>query len=194
MYTINISVREKIATHTSNIFYVCGNSDFVVHFDFDADWDGVDTKTARFISENGVYQDQVFTGSDCPVPIISNTNYIRVGVFAGNLQTTTPARVQAARSILCGAGSPADPSPDVYNQIMEKLNQLDDDIGGAVQDYLEKNPIEGTSFETDETLTLQDGILSVNTADVVEQDNTLPVTSAAVYTEVGNINALLETI
>ena len=52
----------------------------------------------------------------------------------------------------------------------------------------------GVSFETDQTLTLKDGILSVNTADVVEADNTLPVTSAAVQTAVGNINALLETI
>lgn len=33
--------------------------------------------------------------------------------------------------------------------------------------------------------------LSVDTADKVEKDNTKPVTSAAVYTEVGNINALL---
>lgn len=52
----------------------------------------------------------------------------------------------------------------------------------------------GTYFKPDETLTLENGILSVNTANVVEQDNTLPVTSAAVYTEVGNINALLESI
>lgn len=52
----------------------------------------------------------------------------------------------------------------------------------------------GTAFETDETLTLKDGVLSVNTADVVEADNTLPVTSAAVQVTVGNIEALLETI
>lgn len=36
--------------------------------------------------------------------------------------------------------------------------------------------------------------LSVDTATVVQQDNTKPVTSGAVYTEVGNINALLATI
>lgn len=36
--------------------------------------------------------------------------------------------------------------------------------------------------------------LSVDTADTVEKDNTKPVTSAAVYAEVGNINALLATI
>ncbi len=53
----------------------------------------------------------------------------------------------------------------------------------------------GVNFTTDETLTLSDdGVLSVNTAKDVEKDNTLPVTSAAVYAEVGNINALLETI
>lgn len=39
-----------------------------------------------------------------------------------------------------------------------------------------------------------DGVISVDAAQAVEQDNTKPVTSAAVYSEVGNINALLETI
>lgn len=47
----------------------------------------------------------------------------------------------------------------------------------------------------DETLNLsQEGKLSVNTAKDAEQDNTLPITSAAVYTEIGNIDALLATI
>lgn len=54
----------------------------------------------------------------------------------------------------------------------------------------------GVNFTTDATLTLDPNtqVLSVNTADDVEQDNTLPVTSAAVFAEVGNINALLGTI
>lgn len=38
------------------------------------------------------------------------------------------------------------------------------------------------------------GIVSVDVANQVEEDNTRPITSAAVYAEVGNINALLETI
>lgn len=36
--------------------------------------------------------------------------------------------------------------------------------------------------------------LSVDTTDKAEQDNSKPITSAAVYAEVGNINALLATI
>lgn len=52
----------------------------------------------------------------------------------------------------------------------------------------------GISFTTDETLSLENGVLKVNTAKEVQKDNTLPVTSAAVDTVVGNINILLETI
>lgn len=44
------------------------------------------------------------------------------------------------------------------------------------------------------TLKVENNTLNVNTASEVEEDNTLPITSAAVYTEVGNINALLETV
>ena len=36
--------------------------------------------------------------------------------------------------------------------------------------------------------------LSVDATNSVEQDNTLPITSAGVYVTVGNINALLDTI
>lgn len=42
-----------------------------------------------------------------------------------------------------------------------------------------------------ETLKLEDGVLNVNTAEAVEEDNTRPVTSAAVYMQLGNIEALL---
>lgn len=40
----------------------------------------------------------------------------------------------------------------------------------------------------------QSGVLSVIKADRVEQDNTHPITSAAVHTEIGNIDAILRTI
>lgn len=51
----------------------------------------------------------------------------------------------------------------------------------------------GVDFTTDETLTLdpETKVLSVNTAKAAEKDNTLPITSAAVHTEIGNIEVLL---
>lgn len=45
-----------------------------------------------------------------------------------------------------------------------------------------------------ETLVITNGVLSVNRAHSAEADNTLPITSAAVHTEIGNIDALLKTI
>lgn len=86
-----------------------------------------------------------------------------------------------------------------YETLKAEVEELRANVHGeiktAVNEYLKENPPSGgVQFETDETLLLENGILSVNTADVVEKDNTLPVTSAAVQTTVGNINALLETI
>lgn len=53
----------------------------------------------------------------------------------------------------------------------------------------------GTNFTTDNTLILgEDGVLRVNTTNEMAADNTLPITSAGVYTQVGNIAVLLDTI
>lgn len=52
----------------------------------------------------------------------------------------------------------------------------------------------GVDFTTDNTLTLKNGILSVNTTDKVEENNQLPITSAAVFETVGVIRNELEEI
>lgn len=150
MPVINISVENKIA-EADGTLYVCGNSDFVAKFAFDAEWEAYENKTARFCYNNS-YVDVVFTGDKCPVPIISGTYFFNIGVYAGDLHTTTPARVPCKKSILCDTGFPADPPDDVYNQIMAKLNSLGsadpEAIAKAVADYLAAHPIE----ETDPTV------------------------------------------
>lgn len=98
-------------------------------------------------------------------------------------------------------------------EIKEKLDYLEsiqdpDAIKNAVDDYLKQNPPSGGITEipiaTHDTIggikignnlrISGDGVLSVETADAAEQDNTLPITSAAVYTAVGNIEVRLSTI
>lgn len=88
-----------------------------------------------------------------------------------------------------------------YSSLVSRIDQIerngvsDQQIATAVEKYLEENPIDtGVQFETDNTLILKDGVLSVNTTDQMEQDNTLPMTSAGVYSTVGNIEVLLKTI
>lgn len=140
MKTIKVTVRDKIAL-ASAVEYVCGNSDFVVEFDFDAEWDAHDIKTARFVY-NGTYTDVVFSGNQCPVPVISNTAAVKIGVFAGNLQTTTPAYVDAKKSILCENGAPADPPADVYNQIIDLANETKA-IAQSVRDDADAGKFDG---------------------------------------------------
>ena len=147
MPLLTIGVRNKVAeSPTAHI--VCGNSDYIIEFNFDEEWDSHETKTARFIYD-GKQADVIFTGNTCPVPIITNARVCMVGVFAGDLQTTTPALIECEPSILCGSGVPADPTPDVYAQLLEMYDQLrkqgvdDTAIAAAIEKWLEENPIEG---------------------------------------------------
>ena len=121
--TIEITIKDKVARQSNKTNYVCGNSDFIIDFVFDEEWDECSVKTARFKHSAG-YTDVVFEGNKCPVPIISNTHNIYIGVFAGNLLTTTSAHVGAKKSILCDGGIPTDPSPDVYAQIIKLLDDM----------------------------------------------------------------------
>ena len=49
-------------------------------------------------------------------------------------------------------------------------------------------------YKIGEGLKVVEGTLVVDTANVVEEDNTRPVTSAAVFVELGNVEALLANI
>ena len=68
-----------------------------------------------------------------------------------------------------------------------KINNVK--IGNRVR--IKITPSSVPKFSIGNGLKLENNVLSVDTANVVEEDNTKPVTSAAVYTEIGNIEALL---
>ena len=146
---IEISVQNRVAWQTNSVDYICSNGDFVIGFVFDSEWDEHETKTARFI-HGGEHTDIVFTGTECEVPKIRNVKRMEVGVFAGDLYTTTPAFVQCRKSILCDSGAPADPTPDVYAQVMKLLNGgfAEENIAKAVEDYMKENPISAGSTAT----------------------------------------------
>lgn len=153
-HVIAVSVRNKVARNETRLQYVCGNSDYVIDFSFDEEWGGYATKTARFVS-GGEFIDVVFSGNRCKMPVITDTYTVTVGVFAGNLKTSTPAVIMASKSILCGGGIPADPLPDVYAQIMERLNAgggdvTDEQIAQAVEAYMAEHPVQVN--ETDPTV------------------------------------------
>lgn len=106
MGTLNIIVNKKIATYLKRDGdIVCGNSDYQAKFTFDEEWAAHNKKTARF-KWNGQYFDVDFTGDTCSVPVITNASAVTVGVYAGDLKTTTEAIIGAKRSVLCGDAVP----------------------------------------------------------------------------------------
>lgn len=120
---IVIEVKSKIA-HSPKDIIVCGNSGYEIQFNFDEEWNDHLTKTARFIVNGDRTIDVVFEGDTVQVPILQNALYVSVGVYAGDLVTTTPALIKCEKSILCGGGTPEEPTPDVYSQIISVLNDL----------------------------------------------------------------------
>lgn len=122
MKTLCIAVKDKIATYNQRGGeLVCENSDYQIAFTFDAEWDSMETKTARFVW-NGQCTDVMFTGSTVTAPVVTNADQVEVGVYAGDLHTTTPAVITCKKSILSQDPVHVDPPEDVYNQIMDVIN------------------------------------------------------------------------
>lgn len=129
--SINISIKDNIATLNGEALIVCGNVGYNVKFDFlDEEWHRHLIKTARFTyNVNGTtkYQEVIFEGDICPVPILSNITSVNIGVYAGELQTTTPALVACKKSILCDDPTHINPPLDVYRLLLEKYAETKTD-------------------------------------------------------------------
>ena len=85
----------------------------------------------------------------------------------------------------------AEKAQGLVESLPSDFMELNDDVIRLRQDM---EGLKKPEFKTNETLVFREGVLCVNTTEKVEADNTLPVTSAAVDTVVGNIEILLKII
>lgn len=132
---IPVQISQKIAMVCDSARLVCGNSDYTITFTFDAEWDAYTAKTARFVyCRNGVtmHQDVLFEGDTVAVPVLRNVYEVAVGVYAGDLHTTTPARIPCIPSITCAEDTQDVPSESIYNQLLEYLANLQHGGTGSI--------------------------------------------------------------
>lgn len=131
---IKIDVVGKIAKITEQNFQlVGGNSDYEVIFNFDEAWGLYNTKTAVFVYGDRT-EFKVFEGNVCEGVAISNALACYIGVFTGNLMTTTPAKVDCVLPSITDIGStPQEPEESVYNQIIELINKYIEQDGDSSQ-------------------------------------------------------------
>ncbi len=125
MPNINISVKNKIAEVTDKSpFIVCGNSDYTITFDLDEEWDEYIVRTARFIY-NGNYTDVALIRNEVIVPVIQKAAFVSVGLFAGDITTTTPAVIPCIKSITSETGTEiTEPDPNLYEQLLTKIDDI----------------------------------------------------------------------
>lgn len=179
---------------------------------FSDDWSGL-TKTAVFSAGRTTVDvlESAWDGNKVVVPheILADAGPIaRVGVYGANADGLILPTVWVTLGKVMPAAEPsgdpgADPTLPIWAQLQKQIGDLD-----ALKTYNKGNLVDAINEARSSGgsggggYTIGDGLkldaatntLSVDTAEAVEKDNTKPVTSAAVYTEVGNINALLATI
>lgn len=125
MPTINVTVRNKIAKSQPPAFIVCGNSDYTAVFDLDDEWAEFPNRVAVFVYYAGRERRNervLFAGNECPIPTLRGVRAVEVGLEAGNIRTTTPARIRCFGCITDAAGTPHEPEDDVYRQILSKVD------------------------------------------------------------------------
>lgn len=183
-----------------------------VEFVFSDGWSGL-TKTAVFSAGRTTVDvlESAWDGNKVVVPheILADAGPIaRVGVYGANADGLILPTVWVTLGKVMPAAEPsgdpgAEPTLPIWAQLQNQIGDLDDlktynkgNLVAAINEARNSGGGTGGGYNIGSGLKLdaETNTLSVDTAETVEKDNTKPVTSAAVYTEVGNINALLATI
>lgn len=179
MPTIHINVKNRVATANGDSRIINGNSDYSIEFDFDAEWSDLNNKIGIFAYNDAAthkwaYQTVLFSGNTCTVPILRDIHCVYVGVTAGNVRVTTPAKVQCRLSISDYADTEEPPSADIWGQILAKLDELQTEIDeikaggvGGTPDWAQNDPdgegyIKNRCGGYDDVQTRESELLSLN--------------------------------
>ena len=181
-----------------NIGYVGENEATKLIFQLTTDLQGADFYVIEFFIDGKVKRVEGVEPQDGALPYVISADLIKaegdiaIQVWAGIDDTIIKSPIVYGRVNKIEDNSCAPPS-SCYHSNQKVLDKLGENDKGELT--FNNNPVSGAgSYAIGDGLVVKNGKLSVDTATAVEQDNTKPITSAAVYTEVGNINALLATI
>ena len=120
-------------------------------FSFSKEWQGV--KTAIF--KNGdMVKHVILINDECLVPWeVIKQGKLRVSVFCGDLITADEDIVYISQSGYEDGGEPEEPTPDVYQQLIDMLQNIEtgvvseEKIAKAVEEYMEEHPAESLTKE-----------------------------------------------
>ena len=127
-----VRIENRIATADAGAKIICGNSGYNVELMFDAEWDNYLLKTVRFewldtLSGQKRHIDKQYTGGLLAIPTEATQDCyeLMIGAYAGNLISSTAARVPCERCCTDGSTFHGDAeSPDVYADLLTELRRL----------------------------------------------------------------------
>lgn len=160
---IVIKVTDKVPFVVSGPQYVvCDNSDYTVMWQLDEEWAQLEHRTMQVNYKDGTYERVLFTGDSCTLPALPVPGPVHVGLFAGDIHTTRPARLLAVRSATTDSGEERASMPNGYAQAIQALdgkldkNQGAENAGKALVVDAEGNVVpgkaQGGGKETDPTV------------------------------------------
>ena len=130
---IRVQIAGKIATLLdADAQIVCGNSGYTVQLFFDAEWNNYLIKTVRFewldtLSGQKRHIDAQYTSGELAIPTEATQDCyeLLIGAYAGNLLSSTAARIPCERCCTDGSTFHGDTeSPDVYAELLDALQGL----------------------------------------------------------------------
>ena len=209
--TLSYAVTGQRIETTETAMLVAGTVNvYTARFALDEAWDGLQ-RTAVF-AVDGITREQLLTDDACTVPweVLVDGNRLRVGVYGTKADGTRLPTIWTERRLYINPGAgptqeAADPSPTLVEQLLGRIgdpaNLKTEDKSSLVAAINEIKETGSSGYATkdkagiikvgDNLKISEDGVLSVDTTDTAQQDNTKPMTSAGVYTLAGNIEVLL---
>lgn len=141
-------VHNQVITRTDTNVIVADSRNYLqATFIFSEEWNGKE-KTAIFIHDDKAYH-VLLENDKCLVPWeVIKPGVLSVSVFAGDLITTNACVTSIKDSGYTDGTKPSDPTPTIYEQIMQKLDEIQtgtvdpDEIAKAVEKYLQEHPVE----------------------------------------------------
>ena len=122
MPEIVVTVKNKMAVGDGSVI-VCNNSDYVVRFVLDSEWDALALRTMRIVYDSYSHTDIAFSGDTVALPTIIDRTSIGIGLYSGDIHTSTCAMFDCERSVMGkNSHAVAPPSSDVYNEIVGMIN------------------------------------------------------------------------
>lgn len=185
---INVETVETITSGSSNVY--------VMQFNFSDEWSVLQRVAVFRKNKEPPVNILLNESNQCMIPWEVMTDpeaVITFGVFGtmdGNvvLPTIWANGGIVVEGVVTGI-EPEPPTPDIYQQILARLAYIENNLGTGGDGNNETSNYEfGHGFKID------GNIVSIETTDSFEGDNTLPMTAAGVETVVGNIDVLLQTI